>query len=224
MHGTPLTGPQRRTAANRSTRTRAWPLENGLTRNRTTGCRPGGRSGLHRRWRRLRWCLVYRSRTSLRHDHPTLRRSGRGWLGCRGSRGRRVCRRRWGDGFGDCRGHSSRWRLRARRSDSRSRCRRYCRRSGCLWRSRRRLHWRWWPGLRNHESGCRSHRLHRGRGRRCSCGRGRRCRFFLNNRGWSARARRRCYSSRLLLRNELQDITGLGDMREVDLGLDFVTL
>jgi len=120
-----------------------------------------------------------------------------------------------------------RWRLRRRSNRARRRRRSWS--YSCL--SRRRL--RWWrrlhqrnrgPRLRHNEPRRRRRRgrlgRHGDRRRRCrrsrSCGR---CCFFLHHR-WCCGTRRR--SGRLLLVNKLQHIAGLGDVRQVDLGLDFV--
>ncbi len=213
VHGTPFARTQRWPRPRRCRRrSRPRALENRLPRNWTSGhgtvCNRAswndGRSAC--RWRRR---FVNWTRTSLRHDHS---RSWRRWPRsrcwrrrprCSGlSRGRRGCRT-----LRHCR---SNWRWSGYRGHGRSgsaRCRcgrpRMCRRHD---HSRRRR-WSWsgrrggrWPYDRRGNRGFSS--LWR---RRC-------------NRPWWSN--RRCSAALLLADDRLQHITRLGDVRQVNLGLD----
>ena len=94
-----------------------------------------------------------------------------------------------------------------------------------LGRRRRLYHRSRGPGLRHHQPRWwrRRSRL-RGNGDRCRrCRRSRsrgRCWFFLHRRRWCGTRRRSGRS--LLLVNKLQHVAGLGDVRQVNLGLDLV--
>ncbi len=151
MHGTPFARAQRRTRRRRTTWT--GPLENWLTRHRTSWgrpdrCRTGGR---RRRRRRSRRSLIHGTRSGLRNDHPRTRRlrnrssgsytrrrrwnlwSGRGrsrLCRCYGRHGCLRCRwrYRWGRGLGRHRGRrrSRYWRcglLHRRRRRGDGKCR-----------------------------------------------------------------------------------------------------
>ena len=229
MHGSTLTRPQRGTRAARTCRTRAlenrltwnWTPRRGTVRNRTISDRlPGlNRRGLvHRTRTRLRndharsWRLRARGRTRRRCSSGTLRlnrssdwsarNSGRGGIHLRRRRNRTGWSRTWRNRRRACR--RSLW----RRNRSYRRCDwgtrgRHCRRSNNSGRDRS---WR-----RN----CRSRRLRSHR-----CGR----LGFLHRRCSGLRRRSRCGrgSGLLLVKNGLQHVSGLGDMRQVNLGFDFV--
>jgi hypothetical protein len=230
MHGTalPRTQRTRRTSAGHH---RARPLKNWLSRHRTPrrGTHgPCGRACLRNRshdsWRRS---FVYRTRPSLRNDHAgrrRLRRSGHhgrnrtrvgDWsLRCDRGRNRRRCRRR--------RRNYSRWRRRGtRRYDNR----------------RRRLSRDWRRDRNSGSNGLLRHgRDHfRSHGRRWSFRHwnrrrsGRRCRSCRRRRrrdDWPRRHGERCGPGRrrnrfFLLGDRFQHISRPGNMRQVDLGLDF---
>jgi hypothetical protein len=218
MHWTTLAGTQRtrRTSTgNRRSRT----LKNWLTWHWTSGRgthSPCRRAGL---CNRSRWpgrrSFVHRTRSRLRNNHSRSRRLRSCHIGRRRWRTRRSCRRLRCGGSCNCR----RWRCRnnGRRSCRTRRrwrslnCSRRRRRGGLLrdgsnhfiprsrrWRcrSRRRSRrWRWSC------HGRRSHRLCRDR-RRCRPNWWR-CRRFL------------------LLRDSFQHISRPGDVRQIDLSLDF---
>jgi len=236
MHGTTLTGPQRRPRARRC-RTRT--LENRLPRNRASWRRPVLRGGLRTRWL-LRRSQVDRPGASLRHDHAPQRsarpgrRSGRHRLGrmCLGWR-RSFCERRshslWGYSR-NCRSYRWRWRhhnFGQRRRHGLGFLHRHGRRRSL--RRRRR------GGRSNRGSNHRTTHRRRGRKHRGSRGlgrnrrRGRRCG---SRRTWhhgSRRARRcfrrmcrtRCGRVRHLL-DRLQHVAGLGNVGEVELRLDLI--
>jgi len=230
MHRTALSGTQRRTRT-RSCRTRT--LKNGLAWNRSTRRgTPGGRAVRNGLSRLNRRGLVNRTGSSLRNDHARsrslwTRRGGRRcccsrtrWLN---RRRRRCTRNRQGSRSTDlwrrCHWTGRRWAWRhAWRGRGRSlgrnnwrywRCNRP-RRGNCRGSNNSGRNWswrgsRWSSWLRGYRSSCRRFGLMRRRGsgfRRCS------------------RYRR---SSRLLLiKNRLQHVSGLGDVRQVNLGFDFV--
>ena len=224
MHRTALArtkGRARSSCSGRSLRTRA--LKNRLAGNWATGGRPSGSgcSSLRsRRSRPRRGRFVHRARAGLGNDHA---RSG--WLRRRGGSRRRSrtrcsrcdlwsCRsthgRRSGRGWRDGRrrGRSRR----ARRSRYRSR-----RQRGWLLRCRRCNYvtgWSCWRDRRR-RGGRRSRRHGRlGRRRRRNC---RLCRYRRRGRAYRGRSRRF-----LLLGNCSQHISGAGDMRQINLGFDFL--
>jgi hypothetical protein len=167
-------------------------------------------NGLARRGRRCCGRVIHGTRPSLRHNHAT--QSGSRWSLPRG--------------LLISRGFDRSWRRRSRRLRSRRRsCDRCCGNRGCWrssggrWRSRRSrwCFWRW----------------------RCHCTR--RCGFsgrgWSNNRTrwrsrggsgfcdggsshWSCGRTRSCRRGRGLLGNGLEHVAGLGDLRQVNLGLD----
>ncbi len=220
MHRTPLARTQYRTLPRRPRRLRPCALENWLSWHGTSRrrARPADRRGRS---------FVHRTRSSLRHDHAgrgsrgrsRFRRSDRRRRRCLlGRRGTRERRRR----CGLRRNRNGRWWRRTRTWRSR-RCR--CRRR--LWRNhndgRRPLcrygsgghePWRWW-------------RLNRRLGRRRLRGSGRslglRFRRGCGRRGrLGCRTRRRMLCFFLFLCNRAQHVAGTRDMREVNLGLEFV--
>jgi hypothetical protein len=223
MHGTTLPGTQRarRTSAG-NLRTRA--LKNWLARHRTAGRRTHSDWYTGLRWGRSndswRRSLVDRTRACLRHNHARRRRLRRtGHDGCSGTRrcwwslrrGRSCNRRRSWRGR---RNRGRRRRCRTRRSHDRRRgwgCRRcgHCgtfrwRSHNCRTRCGRRRSWsrgygrRWrrrWPSGWRRDNGLRCH--------------------------WRDRRTRGRSDRFLLLRNGLQHVSGTGDVRQVDLGLNF---
>ncbi len=227
MHRTTLTRAQRtRGTSAGNHRTRA--LKNGLPWNWTSRRgphRPGcGSAGLcHGSNRTRRRSLIHRTRASLRNNHARRRRrnwhsrTGRSYwsLRCGRSCGGRRCRSRR-------RNHSDCWRRhRTRRSHKRRRCGGYC------W-SRRRGHGS--SGLLHHGSDNFRPRRRRGRFRRWNRwrhGRRRRsCHWRRRHNHWSGGHGRRCGTSGrrnrfLLLGNGFQYISRPGDVRQVNLGLDF---
>ena len=230
MHGTTLTRTQRtrRTSArNHGTR----PLKNWLSRYRTPRHgthRPGWRTGLCDRCHRTRWRrFVHRTRPGLRNDHARRRRLRRtcnhwccGTRRCRwnlGSGGRRNRRRRWRRRRNHC-GRSRRRRGTRRRHSRRRDCN-HARSGGWNHGSRWLLRWgrnHFWSRSRGRRFRCRNHRRRR---RRCRSWRWRR-----NHR--LGGDRRRCRTSWwrhsfLLLRDSFQHVSRAGDMRQIDLGLDF---
>ncbi len=222
MHGTTLTRtqwPGRTSARNRRTRT----LKNWLSRHGTPGHgthRSRRRTGLCDRCHRTRWrSFVHRTRSGLRNDHARrrrLRRTCNHWRS-RTRRGRRNLRRGWRRR----RNHGGRSRRHrgTRRCHSRRRDCNHARSGGWNHGSRWLLRWR------------RNHFRPRSRGRRFRCRnhrrRGRRCRSWRWRRNHRLRGdRRRCRTSRwrhrfLLLRDSFQHVSRAGDMRQIDLGLDF---
>jgi hypothetical protein len=220
MHGTALAGTQR---ARRTSAGNLWTraLKNGLTGNGAAGRgthAPCGRSGLRcRRDGTRRRRFVHGTRPSLRHNHARSRRLRRA---CNGRWCSRPRRRHWSLRRGSGgrrrrsgRNRSRRWHQRARWSNSR-------RRIGC---NRSRGSCGPFRG-RRHNCGTR-------RGRWCNWSR--RCRS--RRRGWSCDRRGNCWLRRhwrrcrpqsrgncfLLLRNGFQHVSGPGDVRQIDLGLDF---
>lgn len=233
MHRAPLARPQGRTRG-RCARTRT--LKDRLTRHWTSGSGPHRRCSSCRR-RRRRWSrrrLVHRTRPSLRNNHPRtwrLHRRGRGSGGNRRSGGLRR-RSRW----------HGRLRNRGRRglSGGRRDCGwRGLRGRNCSRRSGRPLNRRWrrWNSKGRARSRCWNHQARCGRRSRgrlgsrccgCSCHGGHRlglCRWRnhcgTNGRwnGWSRRGRRL-----LLGADGVQHIARLGDMRQINLGLDFIPI
>jgi hypothetical protein len=232
MHGASLSRPQRgtRRAQTRSSlRTRT--LKNRLPGHGTAGgwthdawsaglsCRNGS-SGPRRR------CLVDRTWSSLRNDHTRCGRCGRSRR--RGARHDRLSRRcGWCSRSGRC----HRRRGRNGRSSSRglSHCRTRGRRDSCgrrSWSRRRRDRGffdnryhraRGWRGCDWRRYRCRRRRWrwrsHRFRDRRCNC------RLCCDSRNGRFRRRRCC--GFLLLRNRAQHIARSGDVRQINLGLDF---
>jgi hypothetical protein len=213
MHGTALARTQ--WWARRTGRLRTRALKNWLTRHRSSrrGTHRGTRSsgaGLRRGRSRFQRSLVHRSRSRLRNNHPRRGCS----RSCRGNRARPSYGRRGSA----CNG-------------THTRCSRL-RRSRTLWRRRELGRCRWTRG----QNGLRNRRNRsQGRNRLCGhrsrsrlrrrynwrlCGSGRRW-----NCGGRALHRSRRFNGRrnrfLLLRNCLKHISGAGDVRKVDLGLDF---
>ncbi len=224
MHGTALAGTQR--ARGRAAgRLRARALKNWLAGNRTA--RRGTHSDRYARLRRSRsndsWrrCFIHWARAGLRHNHARSRRLRRtGHDRC--SRTRRRCwswrrgrssnRRRGGRRRCNC---GRRRRCRTRRSRHRRRGGRY-RRCGdcgtlCWWSNNR------WTRRRRRRNWSRGYGRCRRR-RRWPCGR--RCdnRLRCYWRRYRTRGRCNCF---LLLRNGLQHVSGTGDVRQIDLGLNF---
>jgi hypothetical protein len=216
MHGPAFSRTHRRTP-DRSAR--AWALENWLTWHRPARGGPGRCAGSGRRLNRPGWRLVYRARPGLRNNHSgrwscTVPRRLRGRR-CRW-RGRSTCHRSLGRlrTWGNHRRCNMRWRLRCRLRRSWARRRRghrgWRRRYGCRMRRRGRCH-NFRGRSRRRPRRYRSGGLCEGRSRR-RLGLGRR---------WHGT--RRCRRGSLLLAQEVENITRLGDMREVDLGLDLIT-
>ncbi len=234
MHWPTLARPQRRTIRGRRARTRA--LKNRLawhrtSRSRTHGGSRGraGRSCSACRRSRPQGRLINRARPRLRNDHS--------W--------RRCDRRRWCTWGDRSRGH--RRRLRSGRCGPHVRCNG---RSGTSHRPRRRnrrsggSRRRWSHGSRRLRRrgrcrGCKRRPRARSwndkfrRSGRRNCGRFRR----RNSRGWrcgrdrglglDGRRCRRCVRNRrslLFADDGLKSVAGLGNMREVYLGLDFVAV
>lgn len=220
MHWPAFAGSQRRSRTTRGCRART--LKNWLAWHRTTRHRT--RRGCRGRRGRTDRCLIHRTRSCLRHDHARSRRplcNRCGWR--KGSCGLRRNRR---------------WSLSRRRYRSRRR-----------W-SRRSYRHRWWRHHRTRRNryrrrlGRRRHHVHRSNRRlRQNDPRRRRLDF---RRSWRRRSYwsfgdrcgrfslyRMCYGRpygrrrrwrRLLTDDRLQHISGLGDMGQVNLGLDFVGL
>ena len=222
MHRAALAGTKRQArspSSLRSLRTRA--LENWLARHGTSGCGAhgsGGRGGL-RSWRRRtrRRSFVYRPGTGLRNDHARrgrLRRRSNNWRrGSNRTRHSRSRRRRSGSRYCRRRG-------RGRRNHGRRRRRGTWR---CSNRSGRRSHCRL---LNSGRSNNRTRRRNHGR---YSCRR--RCRWNSRSRngrrshyrlGHDGRRNGRSRSRFFLLGNCFQYISGAGDVRQIDLGLDFI--
>ena len=234
MHRPALAGAKRRTwptYAWRALRPRTledWLAGNGASGSRTH--RAGGRTGL------CRWCdrtrrrsFVHGARSGLRNNHARrwrLRRTRGDWR---------------------CGGARLNWRSRRRGRGSN---RRWCRCGWCGWRSGRSSRRRRWARRRRRSNrwgrdGCRNRGLFHGYGyhwrpwrwrghRRCSRrlrgnGRSWLCGWWRSNNGLghnrSKRRRRRTNRWRrsgfLLLRDGLQHIAGPGDVRQINLGLDF---
>ena len=223
MHRTALTGTERRTRRADSRTLRSGTLKNWLTRNRTAGRRthgPGGTRGRTRGRRPWRRSFIDRTRAGLRHDHS---RCGR-LRGSSSDRGRSWARRCGRSGrYGSSRRGRSRRRNHRRRRRRRGHWagRRHWSRSGRRRRLLNRRRNRRRPCGRRRRGGrnCGNRRRSRRR-RRGSSGRGRRNRRFGGN-GRRCGAGRRGRSRFLLLRNSLQHVSGAGDMRQIDLGLDF---
>jgi len=223
MHGSALARAQRaRGRAAGCLRTRT--LKNWLSGYGTAG--RGTHPDRYPRLRRSRsndswrWCFINWARAGLRHNHARrrrLRRSGHNRSsGARWGRGGGRCNRRRGGRGRGCGGRRGRcW---TRRRDHRRRgwshrcCSHYC---GTL--CGRSYHCRARRGRRGTWS--RSGGRGRGGRRRCWPYRRRRNRGLCNNRRrHGTRRRSDCF---LLLRNCLQHISGAGDVRQIDLGLDF---
>ena len=242
-----LTGSDKRCARTRAARTlRTRALEDRLTANHTL--RPASRTGLHgpssgseRGWRWRRRALLNRRPihgpgTGLRGDHAPLRNNR--LLGCRfrrrswscggrssgnGRRWRGMTRRRLGRG----------WRCRWRRDHDCGRLRR--RRLLRSWRSwRRRSNNRscWFGGRRRHYRGFFWHHGLGNNDRRLFCGRRRgRCRLGSRYRSRRTnRSRWRCHGLggsgwvlllQLALLEQFENIARLGNLGEIDLGLNF---
>jgi hypothetical protein len=230
MHGTALAGTQwtRRTAAGRL-RTRA--LKNGLPRHGTAGCGthgPGRSARLcNRRDRPGRRGLVHRTRPGLRNDHAWRRRLRRA-RNCRWRSGTRCSHRSLRSSRCGDRRRSRRNGHRRRRRGTRQRRNR--RRNWSLDRNlgrscgrSRLLHYgsnRWRPHRWRRHWSCRSRNRGRGGRWRWSCHRWRSNGFSHDCwRNGGSRARRRHYF--FLLRDGFQHISRPGDMRQIDLGLDF---
>jgi hypothetical protein len=250
MHGTALTGTKwraRRTHARRSLRART--LKNGLagngaSGNGASGCRPSGSSnwssGLRdRRSRTRRGSFVHRARTSLRNDNARSRRLGRScdhrWS-CRtrdrslGGGSRRGGRSNCGGG------RKNRWRRNWRNNHARRNRRLRC--GGCDIRCNWRM-CRWSNDRRNrlldrlsHHS--RPRRRRRNHWRRSGRNRSNRSDRSRRRPGWcrgnsrpghdgrrSNRTRRRSFRL-FFLRDGPQYIARTGDVRQVNLGFDFV--
>lgn len=170
-----------------------------------------------RNWSRTRRrCLVHRPRSGLRNDHARRRRLRRpNNRGCSGARCRRRRLRRGGSRYGRrcrrgwrncCRG-GRRW---TRRRRNRC-CRLWCRSRGLL-DGRRYDHGTRWSGRldwrgRGWRSRCGPRRRSHNCGLRCD---GRRCR--------PRRRRNHCF---LLLRDGFEHVSRTGDVRQIDLRLDF---
>jgi hypothetical protein len=233
MHRPPLAGTKRRTWPTHSRRCRTRPLKDGLTPNWTSWSRTRTRGRLsNRHTRSRRRSFVNRTRSGLRNDHA------RGWSWrCGLSRRCYWTRRRD-------------WRCRSRdgRSRGRRRSRRHnCRRWNCRHRTRRRYNrlscnrsWlfdlrrrgRWlrrssghnrffccrWGGdrrcWRSHSRSRGCHRSWRFCGNRRSCGSGRR--------RHCCRSLRRMLDRFLLLRDRSQHIARTRNVRQINLGLDFL--
>ncbi len=228
MHGTALTRTQRprRTSARHH---RARALKNRLSRHRATrrgthspgSCARRSTRLCNRRNRSGRRSFVHRTRSGLRNDHARRwRLRARNCRRCsRAQRGERSLRR------SRC-GHRRRCRHNhSGRSRGTRRCRYWRRNWSLAWRhcGRRPLHNgsghcgpRSWRRRRN----CRRRNRGRGGRRRWSGHRRRshRSRHHCRRSGW-ARTRRRHYF--FLLRDGFQHISRTGDVRQIDLGLDF---
>ena len=234
MHWPALARPQGRTIRGRRARTRA--LENRLAWNWTPRGRThsGSRGRTRRSYRACRRSrpqgrLINRTRPSLRNDHSWQRHRRRRWCarGCRSGRhGRRLRRRRCGP-HGRCNGccrTGCRPRWHNRRCDGS--WRRWCHRSRGLRRSWRRWSREGWPRARSwnykfrRRGWRRCRRLRSRSGRRRRCGRGRRP--GLDGRRWR---RSICNRRSLLFADDgFKSVAGLGNMREVYLGLDFIAV
>jgi hypothetical protein len=238
MHRTAFTRTQRtrRTSSTRRHRTRT--LKNRLTRYRTpgrgthgpSGCaglRASLRDGCDGPWRRR---FVHRTRPRLRNNHARRRRLRRARYYRRSSRtssshgslrrsrgsNRRRSRRRW-SGWRNHAAHRRRrtWRCRNRRSTGNSR-----RRRGRGYRSSRLLHHRSNPRgpRRRRNSWSRNHR----RSRRRRGSRQRRHSDRFRHDCWrSGRAHRWGRRRFLLLRDSFQHISRPGNVRQINLSLDF---
>ena len=229
MHGPAFAGTQRarRTSAgNLRTRT----LKNWLPRHGTTGRRTHRRSSRRTTgtcgWSdgrdRTRRGFIYRTRPSLRNNHPRSRRL-RSYRRSRtrGDWSRRSCSHwcRWRGSCGRRKyGRRRRGRTRRRWRNGQRRCRNYM--------CRRPLHRKHKLRRRRRRNG-RDDRRHRSCWRRYSrrCGPG--CwngwngsNRFGRNRWWRCRARRRC-DCFFLLRNCFEHISGAGNVRQINFGLDF---
>ncbi len=214
MHGPALSGTKRRASAGGRT-AGTGTLENRLSGYGTPRRGTNRRSGSSlRRSRRL----VYRARSRLRHDHARRRLRGPGRdrhprtnHGCGRLAGcRRRCRTRWSRRNAGCRGGGN-WRLRGNRRGLRLRRR---------WLRRNHVH-RTRPGLRQNDARCWHGRSYRNLGSGgWLCFDWRRSHDRTRHRGWWSRRGRRL----LLADDGLQDIAGLGYMRKIDLGLDFIWL
>jgi hypothetical protein len=222
MHRATLAGTERGTRCSGSLRTRA--LENRLARDGTArgwARRCSGR-GLADGRSRLDRRLVHRTRAGLRHDHAR-RWSANGRCGPRRScccRRRSSGRRLRSGGSGNCGWRSDRWCRRLGRRGNWSGCRGTGRRG--RWRRRRSNHGGSGPWLWNDQPWCRRRfgcwlwRRRRFRNGRSGLGLDGRC-------GWRSGLRRgRRSGGLLLLRNQLHYVAGLGNMGEIDLGLDLV--
>ena len=199
-------------------------LEYRLPRHGTSRCR-ARRAGRSRR--RLRWTrrgLVHRTRSGLGHNHARRRLGWRrpcGWLFShrwRWRRSRYRCGRRrfcWWRGL-SCRGRRRNWSSRTGRRGGR---RRHSRRR--RWNRKRRSG----GGSRNYQSRWSSRGRRRrsgGRGLGSGCGR-RGLRFYRRRYNRGTRRRRRGRGGWLLLGPDgIQNIAWLGNMRQVNLGLDLV--
>jgi|1186.fasta_scaffold16517_1 hypothetical protein len=226
MHRTALARTQRRACCTDACSLRTRALENGLTGNGTTGrgthCADRS-TRLRGRNRTRRRSLVHRTGASLRHDHSRCWRLRR-------SRRRRRTRR--------CGGN---WRLWRRRSRHRRRCgsarrrRHHRRRRRCnRLRGRRGYNgrggrWRYWWNRRLLDHRRRNNRPDRS-GRRCGSSDWWRNGF--RRRRWSGRRDygpgrnwrhgwRRHHDRLFFLRDGSQHIPRTGDVRQVNLSLDF---
>jgi hypothetical protein len=229
MHRTTLAWTQCRTCPGSCG---TWTLENRLSWNRASGCRTACRRAIRNWLSRLnRRGLVNRAWSRLRNNHARSRHLGTRRGGRRSCCGRTLWRsRRRGRGTRSGGSRSIRlWRGRHRAGRRwpwrhAGSCRRWS-----LWRRNRGNGRRNRSGRHNcrgsHNSG--SHRSGwRGWGSRwlgsyrSSRGRLR----LMRRRGGGFWRRSRCgrSSGLLLIKNSLQHVSRLGDMRQVDLGLDFV--
>lgn len=235
MHRTALAGAERWTIRGR-TRTRT--LENRLARHRTSRSRTHGGAS-RRSWRGCWWRwpqrrFVNRPRPGLRNDH-SWRRNGRRRRRTRchrpGSHSRRLCRRCRGPRRNCCR-RARNCRRRCDRRNCGPRCyrsrwsyrsrslRRGWRRGRCKSRSRSRgrNNQSWWRGWR-----CRRWRGHRGFG---NGGRRRRCGYHCRLRRWHCGRLRSiwCRDALLLADDRFKRVAGLGNIGEINLGLDLVPI
>jgi hypothetical protein len=224
MHRTTFTGTKRRTRRTSARHRRTRTLEDWLSRHRTAGrgthC-PGGRTCLCG-WRHdtRRRSFVYRTRACLWNDHARCRRlrwtcdhrwrgtrSWRRWLRCRRGSHRRCYSSGWRNDCCRRRRYRTRRGWHSHRCSRNRRCCRLLRGYYGRWRGRRHDRWRRRGRLR-----------HRGRRRWPNCRRyNDRARCDGRWRHWTCRRRNRF----LLLRDGFQHISGPGDVRQVDLGLDF---
>jgi hypothetical protein len=226
MHRPALAGAKRRTRRTYAWTLRPGALENWLARNGTSRSRTHsacGRTSLCCRCGRPRWrSFVDRARPGLRNNHARRRRLRRarshGWCswprryGDSRRRRRSSHRGRRGSGWRNCRS----WRRRARRLRRGNGWRRCRYRSSRLFR--RHGHDR---GARCRSGGWRCGRRLRGDGWNWLCGR-RRHYGLVHDRRRGRRTYRWRRSRFLLLRDGLQHITGTGDVRQINLSLDFV--
>jgi len=216
MHGTAFSGPQRHPGSARARRRWTRALENRLSRHGATRRGPHAPCGSARlrsrrggTWRGF----VYRTRPGLRHNHARGRRRRRGSHG-RCNHARRDVWRRGRHGWRRRRRNGRRWWWRRRTN------------GGCWWSHRRRCGSRRSGGLLRWRRDCGFRRNCRGNRRRWSGPRGgwcSRCGFRRDGRTWNCRARgrgmRRCPF--FLLQYGFEYVSRMGDVRQIDFGLDF---